>query len=243
MSDKHVFQATKRVVLGKGVKKLRREGLLIGCVFVANDKSLPLTANLKAFAKLHDLVGESGLVYLKIDHDDKEERPVLIDEIQYHPVNGRILHVSFREVSLKEKVKAEVALKFVGQVEVKDGVVVTVKDSVEVSALPTDLPDKIEVDISGLTEIGQNITLADLSYDQSKVSLVLPEDQKPEDVVLVLVQEQREDVVEEVPETEAVSEEGAPVADGEEKPSEGGEAKTEAVGAGQEAKSSETKAE
>jgi hypothetical protein len=77
-------------------------------------------------------------------------------------------------------------------------VLVVVKDEIEVEALPADLPEKFEIDVSLLTEVGQMVTYADLKYDRSKVTLVLGEEGEEEPVVLV--QEQREEEPEEEPE-------------------------------------------
>jgi len=138
------------------------------------------------------------LLYLTVDVN-KKQLPVLIEDLQIDPITEEILHVTFRQVSLTEKVEAEVPIIFIGEVAVKDGVLVTVKDSVEVEALPTDLPEHFEVDLSILSEIGQSITLADLVIDASKVELVLAEDQAAEDVTIVVLQGQQveEEVVDE----------------------------------------------
>jgi large subunit ribosomal protein L25 len=162
--------------------------------------------------------GETGLIHLKVKGDDKVH-PVLISGYAQHPVTDAVLHVDFHEVDLKQKTKAMVPLKTVGDSEaVKGGMVLVMfKNEVEVEALPTDLPDMIEVDISGLTEVGMSIHAKDLKVDRSKVTLDI-EDEEP---VITIQEPAKEEVVEAAPaEGEAASESA------EAKPAEG-EAKAE----------------
>jgi large subunit ribosomal protein L25 len=215
---KITFPISTRDLKGKNAKQLRAQKIVPGNVYVAGGDSVALQFSEKEFNKLYEEVGETGLVYLKID-ELKKDRPTLVDEVQVDPVSGSVLHVSFKEVDLKEKIEAEVQIELVGEFELKEAVVIQVKNSIIVEALPTDLPEKFEVNIGDLTEIGQSITLADLDFDKSKVSLVEVESDEDWENPVVLVQEQREEEVEEVIEEEEVDgEEGEKVeGEGEEK--------------------------
>lgn len=193
---KTTFNSYPRKISGKKVKQLRRESLVPGNVYGGNG-SASLQFAEKEFNQLYDEVGDTGLVYLIIE-GQKEEKPTLIDEVQVDPVSGQTLHVSFKEVDLKEKIEAEVPIEIIGEFDVKEAVMVQVKNSIVVEALPTDFPEKFEVNIEGLTEVGQSITLADLNFDKSKVSLVEVENDEDWENPVVLVQEQREEEVVEV---------------------------------------------
>lgn len=199
------------VVSSRDLKKdknnqLRAQGMTLGNVYKAGRNSVALKFSVKKFDKLYEEVGDTGLVYLKID--DKKERPTLVDEVQYHPVSDEVLHVSFKEVDLTEKIEAEVPVELVGEFDVKEAVMVQVRNSIVVEALPTDLPEKFEVDISTLTEIGQIISLANLNFDRDKVSLIEVETEEDWSKPVVLVQEQKEEVVEEVATPEAAAADG-----------------------------------
>ena len=224
---KTTFSISTRDILGKKVNQLRVQKIIPGNVYVAGGESVALQFSEKEFDNLYEEVGDTGLVYLKIN-DSKEDRPTLIDEVQVDPVTGKVLHVTFKEVDLKEKIEAEVQIELIGEFDVKEAVIVQVKNSIIVEALPADLPEKFEVNIEGLTEIGQSITLADLDFDKSKISLVEVENDEDWENPVVLIQEQREEEVEEV--VEEVVEEGEgedeeAVEDGEEKEGEGEESK------------------
>jgi len=177
-------------------KELRREGIIPANIFGDGD-SIAIQADTLGFSKLYEQVGETGLVYLEIE-GDADQHPVLVEEVQTDPVSGELLHVSLKQVNLKEKIEAEVPVETIGEFDVPQGVLVVVKDQIEVEALPADLPEKFEIDISALTEIGQMVTYADLKYDKNKVRLILGEEGEEEPVVLV--QEQRAEEPEEEPE-------------------------------------------
>lgn len=122
----------------------------------------------------------------------------MVDEVQVSGISGALLHVSFREVSLKEKISAEVPVEVVGEIDVAEGVLVVVRDSVEIEALPTDIPEKFEIDVSILTEVGQSISFRDLKYDKNTVSLTIDEEMM--DSPLIQIEAQREEEPEEVEE-------------------------------------------
>ncbi|OGK13374.1 hypothetical protein A2861_01275 [Candidatus Roizmanbacteria bacterium RIFCSPHIGHO2_01_FULL_38_15] len=162
---KNKLTATPRKKFGKAVRKMRKEGKIPANVFGRDMKSQSVTVMSSDFSKTQKKAGATGIIYL--DVEDKSI-PTLISNIQYHPSIGSILHVDFRAVNLKEKIEAEVPVKFVGvseAVEQKNGVLITQLDHIEVEALPADMPAAIEVDISALKEIGTSINIADLKKD------------------------------------------------------------------------------
>lgn len=164
--------AEKRNLLGKKVKKLRKEGILPANLYGKKMKSQALQVKTDDFQKVYKDVGETGLIDLQVEKE-KETHPVLIHNIQSHPVTGDFLHADFHEVELKEKMKAEISLMITGKspaVESKQGVLIQPLNKIEIEALPTDLPEQIEVDISGLKEVDQEIKIKDLKLS-SGVSL------------------------------------------------------------------------
>lgn len=148
------------------------------------------------FSKLYQEVGDTGLVYLTVE-GEKTARPVLVEDIQFHSLRDQVLHVVFKQVDLKEKITAEVPVKLVGECKIPNTVVITVHDAIEIEALPTDLPESFEIDISGLTEIGQMITFKDIVIDRSKITFQVSEEEL--DTPVVMLQEVKEEPVEEAP--------------------------------------------
>ncbi len=175
-------------------KAVRQAGGLPGNITIPHHDSEAIVLQPREVTKLISLGQETALVYVSIE-GHKTPVPVLIEEIQADAMSGQILHVAFKKVSLKEKVKAEIPLEFVGEVEIPNGVMIKVKESVEVEALPTDLPESIEVNLASLTEIGQSILLKDLQIDATKIQLVAGEADLESPVVLI--QEHKEEKIEE----------------------------------------------
>jgi large subunit ribosomal protein L25 len=160
--EKIVLNATKRDVVGKQVKALRREGKLPAVIYGRHTESVNInldahTASL-ALAKLTS----SSLVTLKVDGT---EYPALVREKQRDYIKNRLLHVDFLAVSMTELLRTSVNVHFIGvSPAVKDYNAVLVKnlEQLEVECLPTELPEAIEVDISALKRPGEGIRVRDV---------------------------------------------------------------------------------
>jgi len=158
------LEAQTRTVLGKKVKNLRAQGISPATVYGKSVEPVSIQANTKELLSLFEDVGESGLVDLAIDG---KVVPILFKNPQYHPVLGHLVHIDCHQVNLKEKITATVPIEFIGEsMAVKLGnVLVGVLSEIEVEALPADLPEKIEVDLTALETVESMITVADLKVD------------------------------------------------------------------------------
>jgi large subunit ribosomal protein L25 len=155
------LEAEKRTILGKKLKKLRREGITPGNIYGKHLKSQAVQIKTDDFLKVFGEVGETGLVDLTLG---EEVIPVLVHGINKN-FRDQILHADFFAVNLKEKVKAAVPLEIVGEpkaVTDKIGLLMNLLSEVEVEALPEELPELIEVDVESLANIDDQITVADL---------------------------------------------------------------------------------
>ncbi len=156
-----------RTVVGRKVKSLRSKGVVPATIYGRNVKSVSVSVAHDAFAKVYTAAGSTGLVELGVD---KDVRPVLIHNVQTDPVTNEILHVEFFQVDLKEKVRTNVPLEVAGEapaVTQKLGVLLVTLNDVEVEALPTELPEKIAIDVSELSEVDQEIKVASLHVPPS----------------------------------------------------------------------------
>lgn len=163
------LKAEKRKILGRKVKKLRRDGILPGNIYGKNITSTAVQLEVKEFEKFFAEVGETEVVNLQIGKE-KETHPVLIRDVQVDPVIDNPLHVDFMQVVLTEKVEAAVPVVFVNEAPVVKegrGILLELMDEIEVEALPTDLPSKIAVDISKLKGVGEGITVGDLKLPKA----------------------------------------------------------------------------
>lgn len=145
--------------------KLRAVGKIPGVLYGKGKESVPFEVDEKEFIKIYKKAGENSIVDLKID--DKDSLKIIIHEIVQHPVSESILCIDLLEIDMKKPVKTSVTLKFVGiSPAVKDfgGVFLTKKEDIEISCLPSNLLHEIEVDISGLLNIGDNIHVGDITF-------------------------------------------------------------------------------
>ena len=228
--------AQKRTVLGRKVKQLRREGLIPAHVFGHKVKTTHVQVKATEFGKVFEKVGETGIIDLDVD---KEKKPVLVKNVQIHPVSDIPLHIDFYQVNLSEKVKVNVPLEITGEapaVHKKIGVLLTPLAELEIEALPTDLPENIQVDVSKFENVGDEIKVKDLKIDRAKIEIHADEElvvaqigelvtKEMEAVEAEVEAEQAEAAAEKATEVGAAAEgapatEGEAPAEGEEKPAE-----------------------
>ena len=224
--NKPLLEAEARKLTGRKVKTLRAAGLLPANIYGKKIDSLAVQVKLSDFKKIYEEVGETGLVTLKVQgaKGKAQDRAVLVSNVQVHPVSDIPVHVDFRQVDLKEKVTAEVPVELTGEAPAEKGGIGTAVqyfDEIEVEALPLDLPEKFEIDISTLAEVDQAVFVKDLKYDKDKVAVK----NDPEEIIVKVEPPQKEEVV--APPAEVVPAEGeVPAPEGEEAPAVEGETPT-----------------
>jgi len=161
--DKVILKAMPRNVKGKKVKAMRRKGLLPAVIYGKHLDPLPIFLDEHEATMTLARLSTSSLVTLELDG---KEYPALVREKQRDFIKNRLLHVDFLAVSMSEKLRTTVRIELVGTAPaVKDynAVLVTGLEEVEVECFPADLPDRIEVDLSRLKNIGDGIYVRDLA--------------------------------------------------------------------------------
>jgi large subunit ribosomal protein L25 len=163
-----------RTKLGKQNTQLRRDRMIPAVVYGSGLESTSLTIDLNDFIRVYKQTGDTTLIDLKFDNKNEK---VLVKEVQLNPVSLNPTHVSFFKVNLKEKIKANVSVEVIGEEESEviksgEGLVLVLMNDIEVEALPADLPSSFEIDISGLTEVGQGVTVGEIKFDKEKVELI-----------------------------------------------------------------------
>lgn len=215
-----------REITGKKVKKLRKAGLLPASLYGKEVKSLALSIPIPDFMKVYGKAGETGLVELKYDGGSQH---TLISNVQIHPVTRVPLHVEFHAVKLTEKIRAKVPVELVGEspaVQNNTGILLQTISEVEVEALPAKLPEKIFVDVSDLSRVEQQVTVAQLSVPTG-VAVLMPGEEIVVKVAPAVSEETKKELAAAAAEALAAKEaatapsaEGAPAAEVE-KPAEG----------------------
>jgi large subunit ribosomal protein L25 len=159
------LEVEPRLIHGKKVKSLRRNGIIPAHLYGFGTESLAVQAPKQNIVGLMRNAGRNAIIELQIDGEPKA-RPVVMRSVQRDPVNGDLVHIDFFQISLTEKLRAEVPLALVGDapaVSVQGGVLLQSLDSLSIEALPTDIPAHIEVDISVLEELDSALFVRDLT--------------------------------------------------------------------------------
>lgn len=164
----------KRELVGKKVKKLRKEGILPANIYGKDIKSLAVQVPYKDFEKVYRQAHETGIVDVELNGQVK---PSLIHNVQQDYYNHRLLHADFFQVNLKEKVTTMVKVVALGipkAVSENLGLLLQPLSEVEIQALPTDLPDKIEVNVEPLDAVNAQITVGEIRLPTGVIVLTDP---------------------------------------------------------------------
>jgi large subunit ribosomal protein L25 len=170
--------AHERQVTGKAVSKLRKEGRLPAVVYGHGVPSSNVTLDAHEFDLLRRKIGANELVDLTVGNDGKTD-PVLIHDIQVHPVNRRPLHVDLFLVKMTEELIVDVPLQPTGSSKaVRDdgGTLLHAIEEVRIRALPDHLPRRIEYSIDSLVDFDATIHVRDLQIPPDVTLLTDPDD-------------------------------------------------------------------
>ncbi|MFN8556176.1 MAG: 50S ribosomal protein L25 [Dehalococcoidia bacterium] len=162
---KITLNARPRTVLGKKVATLRRAGITPANIYGHNVVSTAIEADTHDLGLLLRRAGRTGLVEVTVE-GEREPRNVLVRDIRRRATTGDLIHVDFLQVSMTERLTVNVPLVLTGQAPVlgnSDALVFQNLDSLEVSCLPGDIPDHINVDVTGMTETTSVIHVRDLT--------------------------------------------------------------------------------
>ncbi len=157
------LNAKARTITGKQTKTLRLKQLIPAVVYGNSMKPENVQMEYNIFAKVFLAAGATNIIDLTIE--DKAPLKVLIHDLSRNPITHRIAHVDFHALNMSEKITVTVPLKFVGDsAAVKElaGILVKTIDEVEVSALPTDLVQEIEVNLSSLKTFNDALHIHDI---------------------------------------------------------------------------------
>ena len=229
-SDRTTLEVSERTEFGsRTARRLRRDGLVPGVVYSGGSEAR--TFSVPEREARNALAAGGALLDLTIDGATAE--PVVVKEQQRHPVRGQLIHLDLQVVRLDQAIQSEVAIELLGVEEspgvTEGGVLEHITHQINVEALPTDIPESIAVDVSGM-EIGDTMQLDSVVAPEG-VEFALGEGVEPEEVTIATlnpprVEEEPEPDVEE--EAELIGEDGEPIEAPEGEGDEGDEGEAEA---------------
>ena len=201
MSTAFELEIDSRDDLGTGhSRRLRRQGK-VPAVLYGGGKA-PASVALDHIKLLHQMENEAFYTSILTLNMGKETQAVVIKDVQHHPSKRRVLHMDFQRILEDEKITLIVPIHYSGQetaIGVKDqgGEVAILVSDVEVSCLPKDLPEFLEVDISEL-ELNQRMGFSDISVPEGVEILALSHDQDHSIVTINPPRKEEEDVIPEL---------------------------------------------
>ena len=189
----YTLDAQVRTDMGKGAsRRLRREGKVPAVLYGAGQDAVALTLE-------HDKTNNaadhetfySRVLTLNIDGEKVE---AIVKDMQRHPFKPKLIHLDFQRVDNKQELVTHVPLHFINEEETQKagGVVIHHLNEVEISVLPQNLPEFIEVDVAGL-EVGENIHLTDLKLSEGVTLIELLKGEDHNQVVVTVSAKKTED--------------------------------------------------
>jgi large subunit ribosomal protein L25 len=169
--------ANKREITGKAARRLRRQGRLPAVVYGHSIAATTIEVDAHEFERVFTRTGKTQLIDLVVESGRPSK--VLVKELQISPRRNTPLHVDFHQVSLREKLQVEVPVVVSGEAQpVKAGEadVLQVLHTLRVECLPTDIPEAIEVDVSGLDHIDAGIRVSELQLPNGVTAVPDPEE-------------------------------------------------------------------
>jgi large subunit ribosomal protein L25 len=202
------LRAEPRTIVGKKVRFLRRQGVVPANVY-GHEASTAIQLQAREVENTIHRAGRTNLVSLTIGSG--EATTVLVKTWQRHPYKGDLLHVDFYRVAMTETLRMDVPIRLSGEapaVKLTGGTPFQPLSTLSVECLPGDIPEAIEVDISGLEEVDASIYVRDLAA-RSGVTILTDPDEMIVKIMAPTVEPEPEEVEAEAAEGEPVAEASA----------------------------------
>jgi large subunit ribosomal protein L25 len=167
-----------REVMGKATKRLRKVGIIPANIFGHKEPSQAVQLDAIDFDRLRRSHAVTGIIALRLP-DSRSVQTALIRHVQHDPRSGKVIHIDFFRVSLYERLNVKVPLHFVGEapgVKVEGGVLLHLLDALEIDCLASEIPEYLDVDISGLTEIDSILHAGEIKLPSSYTLLTDPDE-------------------------------------------------------------------
>jgi len=168
---------------GRTPGRLRKEGIIPGVVYGKMKEPIHVQVERGAFARaLHTSAGENVVLNLKLNNSKKAAVTVILKDMQHHIINDKVEHIDFQEISLTDKIQVKVHVQPKGEAAgvQQGGVLDVIHHEISIECLPTQIPEKLTIDISEL-QIGDSLHIKDLTFPEGVECL-----DDLEDVLLVV---------------------------------------------------------
>lgn len=186
----------------KGVKSLRRKGLIPGVLYYAGEKNV----NIEIDKSILFHAMQSGQRIFEIEQEG-ESQFTMIKQVQYHPVTDEVIHLDLMRVRRSEKMTITVPLVLVGDAKgVKEGGLLSQSiNQLEINCFPTDVPEKIELNVEDL-ELNSSMNISDINLDNDDIEIITDKEVNVVNISQLVEEEVEEEVDEASDDSTAVGE-------------------------------------
>lgn len=194
------IQVEKRSRLGKNkVDKMRQEELVPGVLYSKGEETRHIQVNRRSFDKVYKSAGMSTLIDLELDGTVE---PVLIKEVQTHPFKDIYFHVDFQKLDMTQKVRLTIPISLYNREKIanKELILIQQLDELDIECLPGDIPESIDVDVSGM-DINAPIFISDLEIFKNEDVTVFRD---ADDVIANLIEPTMEEELDELDELDEI---------------------------------------
>lgn len=177
MATQAALSADPRTITGKAVRHLRRQGILPANLTGHGNSPLAIQVQAVDVDRMLKAFGRTTVIQLSVSSLDAR-RTAMLGAVQRDPISGAIKHIDFIQVDMTQKMRASITLHLAGDAAATKngaGMVLQLLNQIEVEALPDDLPDTIELDISGLAQVDDAIYVRDVKLPAGVVALADPD--------------------------------------------------------------------
>jgi large subunit ribosomal protein L25 len=172
MMEEILLRAETRKGRGKGVvRKLRRDGNIPAVLYGKDIKAMPIAISAKEWAVLTRRMRRNAILNMELHtNEGVEKRPVMIKDIQKDFLGNDTFHIDFLQVSMERTIEIEIPIHLTGVAKgtVDDGIIEQHLRTVKVECLPTQIPEKIEIDVTDLG-IGDSFHVSNISLPGIKL--------------------------------------------------------------------------
>ena len=144
------LQIEKRSGIGKNkVDKIRNEEMIPAIIYAKAEENILAKVDAREFMKVFRQAGSSTLIELEVDG---EKLPVIVKDVQRHPVKNHVIHIDFQKLNMKEKVRITVPVVLVNRdtIKLQPSVLMQLLDQVDVECLPAHMPNTADVDVEDM---------------------------------------------------------------------------------------------
>lgn len=177
MAEQTELKVAPRTIMGKANKRLRKTGMLPANIYGHKQAPVPIQIDALEFDHARREHGAKSIFSLKMPNAPVET--ALIRHVQHNPKTGKIVHIDFTRVSLRERVEVTIPLNYIGEapgVKIEGGVFLHMVDALAVECTASDMIESLDVDISSLTDIDATLHAGDIKLPANFTLVTNPEE-------------------------------------------------------------------